>query len=827
MEFSSSSSSDAGLEEELHRNFHRERREQRGIVRASSAATRCETMRFTMPDGRSIEVRKGSIYIPLRDMYVHVLQARCCPEKWFGDGRVPLRRRRPLPADVVVLQRVTEAAAAAGSGATAALPPVSVRLSEATDNDFFVFKEVLPQKAEENAGEVAAPLVKTTSFTAQERPSSWNDPLIDTRFQRMAFLPRWRFSMAHPRLLREARYDTWDAVELAPPLHVDDACCYDDSLGILWSLNRRDGHLWYLRYDNSATTTTRGAALMSVCVTTVDVATAQRCVGMYCQHEGSSSHDAAVGDDEETSRCVCCLLVITTSHALYIRLVYTWCNKFTVEHALSTLKLESVLPKPLQLSSVTCCCPGNAEKPPDVPPSSANDTSFCVGAGRSVFAFIWRNGQWHRVRLASFTATDVTALALHGALGHPSLPVAVVAGMRNGTIQVVTTEGRMRNKAIFNTTPRHYGSDITSMYAVQGLPYGIVSVARDGGAKLWDLRRLGSDKDPVCTLLTSRLGGGQSGVCSTAMAGHLLAVSSVSTGLVCVDAQTGARLFHTTQKLSPATRVALGSLSNVDGNDGFELYTFSPIQLASMLFNDASRASAAMMMAAADHDKDGYLSESDVVSSFIHVESGVGLLQADCNESKLAKLGSSSESDDAVLGSLASLSTQEKSQKDAHLLKALSKIRMRGVEVTNLCSQSNRAKCVAISPDGNLYAVVHRHDNVAHVYMISNGTEQRDNFMVFWDHTIGQECRFSEHPGIVTAAAVSFDGKFVFGGCQDDLVQKFTASKAKIRACARIANAYDLQLIGQLSGHDSLVWKASFNADDSLLFTCCERKIIV
>ncbi|CAC9496977.1 WD domain G-beta repeat [Leishmania donovani] len=144
-----------------------------------------------------------------------------------------------------------------------------------------------------------------------------------------------------------------------------------------------------------------------------------------------------------------------------------------------------------------------------------------------------------------------------------------------------------------------------------------------------------------------------------------------------------------------------------------------------MLFNDASRASAAMMMAAADHDKDGYLSESDVVSSFIHVESGVGLLQADCNESKLAKLGSSSESDDAVLGSLASLSTQEKSQKDAHLLKALSKIRMRGVEVTNLCSQSNRAKCVAISPDGNLYAVVHRHDNVAHVYMISNGTEVR------------------------------------------------------------------------------------------------------
>lgn len=312
----------------------------------------------------------------------------------------------------------------------------------------------------------------------------------------------------------------------------------------------------------------------------------------------------------------------------------------------------------------------------------------------------------------------------------------------------------------------------------------------------------------------------------------------------------------------------------------------SSIQLANILFNDASRASTAMMMAAADHDKDGYLSESEFVSSLLHAESGVDLLQADCDESKLTKLSSSSESDDAVLGSLASLSTQEKSQKDAHLL-TLSKIRMRGVEVTNLCSQSSRTKCIAISPDGNLYAVAHRHDNVAHVYMISNGAEvrrlvghqgsllgilfspnrkhvvtaARDNFMVFWDHTIGLVCRFSEHPGIVTAVAVSFDGKFVFSGCQDNLVRKFTASKAKIRAvlpdipcethsvivalatqstkndliafsrscdqCAYIANAYDLQLIGQLSGHDSLVWKASFNADDSLLFTCCERKIIV
>ncbi|CAM39422.2 conserved hypothetical protein [Leishmania braziliensis MHOM/BR/75/M2904] len=576
MEFSSSSSSDAELEEELHRNFHREQREQRGIVRASSSPNSYQTMSFPMPDGRSIEVRKGSIYIPLRDMYVHVLQARRCPERWFGDGRVPLRRRRPLPADVVVLQRVTEAAAA-GRGGSTPRPLVSVTLREATDNDFFIFKEVRSRKAEGDAGEVAAPIIRIAPFTPQKRQNSWHDPLTDTRFQRMTFLSRWHFSMAYPRLLREYRYDTWDAIELSPPLHMEDVCCYDDLLGILWCLSGRDGRLCYLRYDNNAVTTTRSTALTSVCVTTVDVTTAQRCVGIYCKHEGSPSYDAAGGDYQEANSCVCCLLVVTASHALCVRLVYTWGNKFTVDHVLSTLKVESVLSKPLQLANVTCCCPGNAEKPPGVPlSSSTNDMSFCVGAGRSVFAFIWRNGQWRRVRLASFVVTDVTALTLHAAFGHSSLPVAVVAGMRNGTIQVVTAEGRLHNKVIFDPTPRHCGSDITSMYAVPGLAYGVVSVARDGGAKLWDLRRLGSDKNPVCTLLTSRLGGGQSGVGSTAMAGHLLAVSSVSTGLVCVDAQTGTQLLHTTKKLSPATRIAFGSLSNVDDNDGFELYTFSP-----------------------------------------------------------------------------------------------------------------------------------------------------------------------------------------------------------------------------------------------------------
>ncbi|KAG5501913.1 hypothetical protein JKF63_04183 [Porcisia hertigi] len=577
MEFSTSSSSDAELEEELHRNLHRERRTQRGIVRASSSTTRCQTMRFTMTDGRAVEIRKGTIYIPSRDMYVHVLQARSCPERWFGDGRVPLRRRRPLPPDLVVVQRVTEdpRAAAASSGGAASRLLVDVTLSDATNNDFFVFKEVLSRSTENNPGGVAAPFLTAASTGALLKPqSTWVDPLTDTQFQRITCLPRWHLSLAHPRLLREARHDTWDAVELNPPLHTNDACCYDDFLGIVWKLNGLDGSLWYLRYDDNAATTPRVAAITSVCVTTIGVASAQRCVGMHCKHEEPSLNSATVSEYQATDRRACLLFAVTASHALIIRLTYTLCNRFTVNHALSTLALESVVLKPLQLSGVTCCCVGSAVNSVCAPwSSSANDALFCVGAGRNVFAFTWRHERWRKIRLASFATTDVTAMTLHTVARHPSLPVTVVAGMRNGTIQVITPEGRTRDRATFDTTPRHGGSDITAMYMVPGMAYGIVSVARDGGARLWDLRCLRSYKDPVCVLLTSRLGGGQSGPCSAAMAGHLLAVSCVSTGLMCVDARTGTQLFHTTHNLSSETRIALGSF---DGGDGFELYTFSP-----------------------------------------------------------------------------------------------------------------------------------------------------------------------------------------------------------------------------------------------------------
>ncbi|KAK7194431.1 hypothetical protein NESM_000359600 [Novymonas esmeraldas] len=578
MEFSSTSSSDAELEEELHRNFHRERREQLGIIRASSANTRGLAVRFTLPDGRSIDVRKGAIYIPSRDLYVHVLQARRCPERWFGDGRVPLRRRQPLSADAVVLQRVGDGLVAA------ARAPVDVALSQATDNGFFVFKEVVRRQTGERAtvasSSAEAEAVSSAPVTRSPRP--WCDPFTDVRFQRVVSLSRWRFSADHPQRLRELRHDTWDTAALDLALHSEDACCNDGVLGIVWRLSGRDGGVWYLR--NGDTASANGTAPTSIRVALIPQAASQRCVEMYCTHTVAPSPDTAVSDSLNRGTCVCRLLVVTTTHVLHIHLLYSRPDESAVVHALSTLRLGSALATPLLLASVTCCCLGDVELPPPPPsapalPNSAavssngdGEFSFCVGAGRSVFAFLWRGGQWRKTRVVSFAATDVTAVAVVERVGL-RVPV-VVAGMRNGTMQVVEAVGRRRGKVTFDPTPRHTGSDIIAVYPALGLVHGVVSVARDGGAKVWDLRRLPLEKDPVHTLLEARPGGGQAGVCSSAMVGPILAASSISTGLVCVDVRTAAQLFHTADHLSPSTRLTFGP--SCDGDGGYELFTFGP-----------------------------------------------------------------------------------------------------------------------------------------------------------------------------------------------------------------------------------------------------------
>lgn len=220
------------------------------------------------------------------------------------------------------------------------------------------------------------------------------------------------------------------------------------------------------------------------------------------------------------------------------------------------------------------------------------------------------------------------------------------------------------------------------------------------------------------------------------------------------------------------------------------------------------------------------------------------------------------------------------------LLKDEKPANLRDVRVKALPSQSERIKCIAVSPDPRIYAVSHRHDCIAHIYTNQGkevrrlmghrdsllgiafspdrkyvATVSRDNLLVVWDCTVGLECHSVEHPGIVTAVAFAFDGKHVYTGCQDNLARKISFPKGRLRATipdlpgaeagvivsvstqhtkndvvvfsrscdehAYVAQADDLSLCMQLNGHETLVWQTAFSSNDDFILTCCERKVIL
>ncbi|KPI83842.1 hypothetical protein ABL78_7108 [Leptomonas seymouri] len=526
-----SSSSDTDLEEQLSRHFHRERREQRGIVRTASSA-RSQAQRYTLPDGHSIEVRRGCIYIPSREIYVHVLQASCCPQRWFGDGRIPFRRRKPLSPDLVNLIRVSD-----GTG----IPRRDgmLTLADATENGFFIFAEVLDKSV---ASSSSSPPSANSSFHASQ-PQKMLDPLSDTRFHRITQLNRWRFALRHASALKEHRHDLWSSSEVVLLSH--EVCCYDDNLGVLWKFDGQDGSLYMLRYTEAT------AVFLQAPFATIPFPP-QSCLRMQY----------LPGKDVE------CSLHTLQFHLVIVGVAHVAIASLSINRhemcivADPQVTLQRVQTVALHSSNVTCGCIHTRDATREV-------TDLWIGAGRSIFKFAQRDsGDWSKSRVTSFATTDVTALAVQAARS-PSLGFTV-AGMRNGTLQLVA-DGVRRN-ARFDTTIRHQGSDILYVFEVPCVQYSFVSISRGGEAKVWDARLLSQERDPVRTLLTSRPDGGQAGACSAALAGNVLAVSSASTGLTCVDVPLYTKLLQTTQNISSTTRVVLGTRNSVF----YDLYTFSP-----------------------------------------------------------------------------------------------------------------------------------------------------------------------------------------------------------------------------------------------------------
>jgi hypothetical protein len=414
-----------------------------------------------------------------------------------------------------------------------------ISLSDATENGFFIFEEV--QKMSDRESLPSSSPTVTVLHTLCSRQLF--DPLMDTRFLRITQQSRWRFALKHPAVFREGRHQIWNASEVTLLAH--EVCCYDEQLEILWKYDSQDGSLYTLRYAEAT------AALTQVFFATIPLPS-QSCIGMCYVKDKEEQHDGP------TTRFH--LIIEGVSHLGIVSLAFRQPHQFdSADPQVALLQVQSVA---LRLSNVTCCCIRACDATRVVP-------EFWIGAGRSVFKFAQReNGDWGKSRIASFATTDVTAMAAQSA--NSADPGFTVAGMRNGTLQLLVNGARHHAK--FDTTVRHRGSDIRYVYSVADLPYGFLSIARDGEAKVWDVRLLSQEREPVRTLLTSRLDGGQAGVCSAALVQNVLAVTCASTGLTCIDLPLYTTLFHTSQHISPTTRVFLGPRGGAD----YELLTFSP-----------------------------------------------------------------------------------------------------------------------------------------------------------------------------------------------------------------------------------------------------------
>jgi WD40 repeat protein len=268
------------------------------------------------------------------------------------------------------------------------------------------------------------------------------------------------------------------------------------------------------------------------------------------------------------------------------------------------------------------------------------------------------------------------------------------------------------------------------------------------------------------------------------------------------------------------------------------------------------------MFICADENHDGLLSW-DEFSKFFRYLQKVDFVSAD----------------DADVDAVTTARPRTRNQSSVH-------VALRSVLITNLPSEAGRIKCLALSEQRNLYATCHRNDKVVHVYdaygnavrllhghkesmlgiAFSNdrkivGTVSRDRMLMLWDATVGHEVSSVSHPGIATAIAFSSDGKFVYTGCQDNLVRRFACSKCKIKATldrlprselgvivalatqkqgskhivfsrscdkgAIVADATTLKVMAVLEGHKSMVWQAHFKSDDTRVLTTCEKLVKV
>lgn len=272
-----------------------------------------------------------------------------------------------------------------------------------------------------------------------------------------------------------------------------------------------------------------------------------------------------------------------------------------------------------------------------------------------------------------------------------------------------------------------------------------------------------------------------------------------------------------------------------------------------------------MMFKAADSKKDGLLDWNEFQRFFKHMPS-IDEVQA--------------EDADEVEALSASRRVYRAESRSTCLIKSYI--------VDSIGSMPGRVKALSVSCGSPVFAGCDRDDTNVHIFSVESGLEvrtlrghsnsmlavefspdrkviasaSRDNSLILWDSTVGHQLNVVQHPGVVTCCAFSCDGRFVFTGCQDNLVRKYSVHKLNLvcvmqrfpepdRAgvvvslaaqpssngllamsrscdkCAYVISSESLDPLILLEGHLSMIWKCSFNNEGTLVVTNCERCVKV
>lgn len=509
MEFSSSSDEDEALEWQLRRSRTQRTNEEASVRRvhegssggsnANGGTSRNSCRSVMLPSSTAtIEMRRGTIYIPVRNKYVHVTEAKARPQNFFGNPSIRVALRPVLAGYRVVLKELTPA-----NGWR------EVRLPGAAVTGVFVFDHVEEetrrggrgdagkQHSELSPGPVNVLAGPRTSSSLCEPPVArqlrfWTDPQLQRRIDPASWWAH-RESPDGFACTTDTVWPTGEAGRLCSMATVD-------AWGTVWGLRDRDRCLSLISRRPADTRLGESESLRVDHVATLPLEgpTAGKTLGLV-RLPGFRDDAGALG-----------AAVVVASHQLSLVSLPNCAERGSLRQsplvASSTVRFSVGAP-------YDSWCVDRAMGEFGVSPSSLSQplssADLVVGSENGVVEVRFESegslgGRWRARRSRVFPMTmRVTALGVVGnCIPTNEEPRFLLAGMRNGTIQLCHTDwgSKVKGCQTVDNTPRHKGASVVSLHQLSTHKCQFASVSSEGEVRVWDLRYFAGAGEPVAVV---------------------------------------------------------------------------------------------------------------------------------------------------------------------------------------------------------------------------------------------------------------------------------------------------------------------------------------